>query len=88
MLRPTTCGAPSERGISPHELMPLMRHENIKTTLRDFVGHEALGQTQALWQASGLSWAGAGGNMRAAGNNSGNTHPTRGRSVNAKPAAH
>lgn len=52
--------------VLPPLLMALMRHENIETTLRYYVGRNAQSLTQAVWD---------GYRQTATGSTSGNSHP-------------
>ncbi len=62
--------------IMPQVLMQLMRHENIETTLRYYVGRNAQSTADVLWAAHGT----------ALGSVSGNTHP-KGSGEDAENAA-
>ena len=51
----------------PTDLMALMRHESIETTLRYYVGHNAQNTAKTLWAAH---------NKAVGGNTSGNSRQT------------
>jgi len=62
------------RRILPAELRELMRHADIQTTMRYYVGQEAETTAEALWAAYAKA---GGGNAGGFGNTCGNTAENR-----------